>query len=197
MLDEKATTSQGISRTRRLRRVARCARGYLCAAFLVTLVACGPSTPHVQVRRPVKLIPSRVEPPELLAVTGLTMAGGVLALEGSYVPPPPPAPPAPLPVTQPVTPAPVQVQSWPTSLQPCGGDLPPCYVKQRESGGDYSARNNSEPGAAAGAWQIIGSTWAGFDGYAEADQAPPAVQDEKARELWDGGAGCSHWSACA
>lgn len=83
-----------------------------------------------------------------------------------------------------------------TNLQPCGGDLPPCYVKQRESGGDYRARNNSEPGAAAGAWQIIGPTWNGYDGYAEADQAPPWVQDDKARELWSNGAGCSNWSAC-
>jgi hypothetical protein len=82
------------------------------------------------------------------------------------------------------------------SLQPCGGDLPPCYVKMRESGGDYSARNNSEPGAACGAWQIIGSTWAGYGGYSEACAAPPAVQDAKARELWAGGAGCAHWSAC-
>lgn len=82
------------------------------------------------------------------------------------------------------------------SMEPCGGDLPPCYVKARESGGDYRARNNSEPGAACGAWQIIGSTWAGFDGYAEACDAPPWIQDAKARQLWAGGAGCSHWSAC-
>jgi hypothetical protein len=101
-------------------------------------------------------------------------------------------PPAPV-----VAPAPViAVEAGPTSLQPCGGDLPPCYVKMRESGGDYSARNNSEPGAACGAWQIIGSTWAGYGGYSEACQAPPAVQDAKARELWAGGAGCGHWSAC-
>ena len=86
--------------------------------------------------------------------------------------------------------------SWPASLYPCGGDLPPCYVKQRESHGDYNARNNASAGSACGAWQIIGSTWAGFGGYPDACSAPPGVQDEKARQLWAGGAGCSHWSAC-
>lgn len=96
------------------------------------------------------------------------------------------------PVQQPV---PV-VTNWPTSLYPCGGDLPPCYVKQRESGGSYSARNNESAGSACGAWQIIGSTWNYFGGYPDACSAPPAVQDEKARQLWANGAGCSHWSAC-
>lgn len=83
-----------------------------------------------------------------------------------------------------------------SSMEPCGGDLPPCYVKARESGGDYRARNNSEPGAACGAWQIIGSTWDAYGGYPEACGAPPWVQDNKARELWAGGAGCGHWAAC-
>lgn len=85
---------------------------------------------------------------------------------------------------------------WPTSLEPCGGDLPPCEVKWRESRGDYSARNPSSE-AACGAWQIITSTWNNFGGYASACDAPPAVQDEKARLLWAGGAGCGHWAACA
>lgn len=83
---------------------------------------------------------------------------------------------------------------WPTSLQPCGGDLPPCSVKNAESRGDYSARNASS--GACGAWQFIPSTWAGFGGYTSACDAPPDVQDAKARLLWAGGAGCSHWSAC-
>lgn len=80
------------------------------------------------------------------------------------------------------------------SLQPCGGDLPPCYVKERESGGDYRAVSPS--GAYRGAWQFGAETWGGFGGYELADQAPPSVQDERAREVWAGGAGCSNWSAC-
>ena len=88
----------------------------------------------------------------------------------------------------------VAMTSWPSSLYPCGGDLPPCYVKQRESGGDYNAQNPTS--SASGAWQFLDSTWAGFGGYARAVLAPPEVQDEKARLLWAGGAGCSHWSAC-
>lgn len=87
-----------------------------------------------------------------------------------------------------------QTQEWGSDLQPCGGDLPPCYVKARESGGNYSAKNPSS--SASGAWQFLDSTWAGFEGYASAYLAPPSVQDEKARQLWAGGAGCSHWSAC-
>lgn len=84
------------------------------------------------------------------------------------------------------------------SLSPCGGDLPPCYVKQRESGGDYRAVN---PGGCSGrscggAWQFDPNTWNGYGGYQFAQDAPPEVQDAKARELWNGGAGCGHWAAC-
>lgn len=76
----------------------------------------------------------------------------------------------------------------------CGGDLPPCYVMMRESGGNIRAKNPSS--SASGKWQFLDSTWAGFGGYARASQAPESVQDAKARALWAGGAGCSHWNAC-
>jgi hypothetical protein len=76
----------------------------------------------------------------------------------------------------------------------CGGSLPPCYVMMRESRGDIRAENPTS--SASGKWQFIDSTWAGFGGYARASHAPESVQDEKARQLWAGGAGCSHWSAC-
>lgn len=76
----------------------------------------------------------------------------------------------------------------------CGGDLPPCYVMMRESGGNIRARNPSS--SASGKWQFIDSTWAGFGGYAQAWLAPESVQDAKARQLWAGGAGCGHWNAC-
>lgn len=76
----------------------------------------------------------------------------------------------------------------------CGGDLPPCYVMMRESGGNIRARNPSS--SASGKWQFIRGTWAGYGGYSEAHLAPESVQDAKARELWAGGAGCGHWNAC-
>jgi hypothetical protein len=76
----------------------------------------------------------------------------------------------------------------------CGGDLPPCYVMRRESGGSLTAQNPTS--TASGKWQFLRSTWAGFGGYSEAWMAPESVQDAKARILWDGGRGCSHWSAC-
>jgi hypothetical protein len=95
-------------------------------------------------------------------------------------PPPPPAP-APAPAPEPAT-------------GRCGGDLPPCWVMMRESGGNITAKNPTS--SASGKWQFINSTWAGYGGYAEAWMAPESVQDGKARELWAGGAGCGHWSAC-
>ena len=76
----------------------------------------------------------------------------------------------------------------------CGGDLPPCYVMRRESGGDIHAQNPRS--TASGKWQFLDSTWAGYGGYAKARYAPEKVQDAKARLLWDRGRGCSHWSAC-
>lgn len=91
-----------------------------------------------------------------------------------------------------VEPAPIAVEH--VGLEPCGGDLPPCWVKWRESHGDYTALNRSS--GASGAWQFLDSTWAGHGGYSKAMYAPPDVQDERAREVWNGGAGCSHWSAC-
>lgn len=77
---------------------------------------------------------------------------------------------------------------------PCGGDLPPCYVLKRESGGNPAAHNPSS--SASGLWQFLDTTWAGFGGYARAMDAPASVQNEKARIVWAGGAGCSNWSAC-
>jgi hypothetical protein len=77
----------------------------------------------------------------------------------------------------------------------CGGDLPPCSVMQRESGGNIRAQNPSS--SASGKWQFIDSTWNGYGGYASAADAPEAVQDAKARELWAGGAGCGHWTQTA
>ncbi len=77
---------------------------------------------------------------------------------------------------------------------PCGGDLPPCYVLDRESGGDPLAENPYS--SASGLWQFIDSTWANYGGYSHASYAPASVQNAKAALVWDGGRGCYHWSAC-
>jgi muramidase (phage lysozyme) len=54
-------------------------------------------------------------------------------------------------------------------------------------------RNSS---SAAGKWQILDSTWAGYGGtqYAPtADQATEAEQDSIAAKIWDGGNGAGQW----
>lgn len=85
-----------------------------------------------------------------------------------------------------------QATHYPHGL--CGGDLPPCWVMMRESRGDIHAQNPRS--TASGKWQFLDSTWAGYGGYRKARYAPEQVQDAKARQVWAGGRGCSHWSAC-
>lgn len=77
---------------------------------------------------------------------------------------------------------------------PCGGDLPPCYVLARESGGDPTAQNPHS--TASGLWQILDSTWSRYAGYPKARLAPADIQNTFARLLWNHGAGCHHWFAC-
>lgn len=92
----------------------------------------------------------------------------------------------------------------------CGGDLPPCWVMDRENpnrdltvynGGShhevgYTGGNPEGDSTASGKWQFLRSTWNGFGGYVNAADAPWEVQDAKAREVWAGGRGCRAWSAC-
>lgn len=92
-------------------------------------------------------------------------------------------------------------QAYPSGQ--CGGDLPPCRIMMRESRGDIRIWNGGcyngpcrGGSTASGKWQFMRSTWAGYGGYRNAADAPERVQDAKARELWNGGRGCSHWSAC-
>ncbi len=73
----------------------------------------------------------------------------------------------------------------------CGGNLPPCCVMNRESGGNIHAQNPTS--SASGKWQALDSTWNGYGGYAHASDAPESVQDAFAAQLWAGGAGASHW----
>ncbi len=84
------------------------------------------------------------------------------------------------------------------SLEPCGGDLPPCGIAHLESGGNYSALNPTgcNGQSCGGKWQFAPSTWNNYGGYRFAQDAPPELQDQKAREIWDEGRGCQHWDAC-
>lgn len=71
--------------------------------------------------------------------------------------------------------------------------LPRLGIVHAESGGNYCIRNHAGS-TACGAYQIIRGTWNNYMGYPDACSAPPWIQDQKARELWAGGAGSGHWS---
>lgn len=73
------------------------------------------------------------------------------------------------------------------------GDDAFARLRQCEAGGNY-ARNSGN--GYYGAYQFDIGTWNGFGGYARADLAPPAVQDQKARDT-QARRGWSPWPACA
>lgn len=104
----------------------------------------------------------------------------------SRQPPPPPPPPAPTPAP---APAPEPAPQAPSSGS--GGYAIPYDIVMCESGGDYSAENPTS--SASGAYQITDGTWNGYGGYSHASDAPPHIQDERAAQIWDGGAGRSNW----
>lgn len=80
----------------------------------------------------------------------------------------------------------------PGGTSSCGGDLPPCCVMMRESHGNPSVVNGSS--GASGKWQFMPATWNNYMGYPSAASAPAWVQDQKARQVYAGGAGSSHWA---
>ena len=53
-------------------------------------------------------------------------------------------------------------------------------IRQHESGNDYTI--HAALSSASGAYQFTRGTWDGFGGYVHAADAPPAVQDQKARQ---------------
>jgi hypothetical protein len=149
-------------------------------------------------------LPAR--PAQLVATTTSTTTTSttVAPTTTTTAPPPTTTPPARVRRAQPVH----QVHTASTTGWPCGGDLPPCWVLHRETpqgdpavwnGGCHAPVGYDGPGpcgsTASGLWQFLRSTWARFRGYVNAADAPPEVQNEKARQLWAGGRGCSHWSA--
>lgn len=72
----------------------------------------------------------------------------------------------------------------------CGGDLPPCWVMRRESGGNINAYNPTGCSGRGcyGKWQCDPRTCSG--------RGTEEQQDAEARALWNGGKGCQHWAAC-
>lgn len=152
------------------------------AGFLTTPIG------TVPVQVPVNVVESYDMPVRLLRLTHVEPI--------KYVPPPPQRP-------RPVYVAPTRLPS----AKPSGGcytepGTPPAYIMAKESGNPTEW--NREGSSASGCWQIIGSTWCGrsypnctYKGYPNAASAPPSVQNQRAKELWAGGAGCSHWEQTA
>lgn len=79
----------------------------------------------------------------------------------------------------------------------CGGDLPPCRVMRRESGGDPTAIGRGQCGAddCYGKWQFDPDTAESLGYPRRMDLQPEEVQDQAARDLMARD-GCGQWSTC-
>jgi septal ring factor EnvC (AmiA/AmiB activator) len=71
-----------------------------------------------------------------------------------------------------------------------GGWAIPYSVVDCESGGQDLTPNSA---GASGYYQIIPSSWDGYGGYSQAYQAPKSLQDQRAAQLWNSGAGAGNW----
>lgn len=79
------------------------------------------------------------------------------------------------------------------SENPDMSNMPAGCIRKYESGGTTDEGGNYQD-SGGGAYQIIHSTWDGYGGYANAEDAPNSVQDAKAAELWAQN-GQGHWAA--
>lgn len=79
---------------------------------------------------------------------------------------------------------PVETADSPKQTETTTSDSPDLLerIAKCESGGSYTAQNRSS--TASGRYQFLDSSWGGYGGYARAKDAPPAVQDAKARETF-------------
>lgn len=200
----------------------RTALAVACAAILILGTACGTDTPRSRVdtvsssttevgylgepdATDTTRAPTSTSTSTSTSTTATTVAPTVPVTAPPTLSPTLPPTTAP-PTTAPPPSAPPAITTSPPTTGRCGGDLPPCYVMERESGGDPRVWNGgcyapvghvgiSPCGVsdASGKWQFLRSSWAGYGGYLNAADAPEWVQDEKARMLFAGGAGCSHW----
>jgi hypothetical protein len=98
-----------------------------------------------------------------------------------------------------------------TATATCGGNLPPCWICQRESHCTYGIVSNGlfcTGMPCFGAWQFDPRTWRGVvqqAGFADIPEWPPTdwprvtpeMEDRVAAALWAGGQGCGHWAACS
>ena len=92
----------------------------------------------------------------------------------------------------------------------CGGNLPPCWICQRESHCTYGIVSGGlycTGMPCYGVWQMDPRTWRGVvERYGLTDipawpptdwaRVTPAMEDRVAAALWAGGSGCGHWAAC-